>query len=234
MRRKTAKTALIKAPNAERKAEPRVEVLRGALEDHKQPAPAEPSFDLLAFLLEGRFLPAAVGRDLSRACPETVHVNRALKVLFRLYGCIHCPKDDPTVRIAAKLLQAGRPWKEIFHVCDVLNTRVERKRFDGKVRWELERLESKKPALEPDTSEYGSAGFCRRCYRALSKKTRELMKQSRALQGRNTVEETIALTLREDSAAHLLSCNEAEHQKIRDIALQRHTELRKEKPTITN
>ena len=125
--------------------------------------------------------------------------------------------------------QTGRPWKEIFSV--LMIPPAERESLRGKASY---LLEHKNRPIEPDTGEYGAAGLCRRCYAAYNKRLRELMKQSRALQGRNTFEETIALTLREDSAALLLSCNEAQHQKIRGIALQRYAELRKEKPTITN
>lgn len=193
-----------------------------------------PSLDVLALLLDGRCLDGESSLKLLRAFPELVHFRRAWRIYFRQNGCIHCPKDDPTVRIAANLRLAGRPWKEIYAACMIPNTHAERHSFDGKVRWELDRIGAKKPCLEPDTGEYGAAGLCRRCYAALSKQIRRLVTQSRALQGRNTAEETIALTLREDSAALLLSCNEAEHQKIRGIALQRYTELRKEKPAITN
>lgn len=79
---------------------------------------------------------------------------------------------------------------------------------------------------------YGSGGMCASCVGANREWIRKYVKQATA--DRNTAEETIALTLREDSAALLLSCNEAQHQKIRGVALQRYTELRKEKPTITN
>jgi hypothetical protein len=216
------KTALIKAP--------KVEVLRGAFRDQQKEAK---EIDLLAFLLEARFLPAGEYRDLRRACPTSVHLSRALAARFLKKGCLHCPPPDARVPIAARMRKRGMSWQDVYALAaPEATTSAERTRFNLAVRWKVERLN--RSERKPKLSEYGAGGFCRKCYAALSKETRELIRASRALQGRNTPEETIALTLREDSAALLLSCNEAEHQKIRGIALQRYSELRKGESAITN
>jgi len=183
-------------------------------------------------LLEARFLPAEQRRELLRACPETVHVSRALTAIFLKQGCLHCPPPDASVAIAARMRKRRMSWQDVYALAAPhAKSPAERKQFNRAVRWKLGRLN--RPERKSAT-EYGAGGFCRKCYAALSKQIREIIKQSPALQGRNTFEETIALTLREDSAALLLSCNEAEHQKIRKIALQRYTELRKGEITITN
>jgi hypothetical protein len=224
------KTALIKAP----KAEPIVEVLRGALPDHKNKPATERGFDLLAFLLEARFLPAEQRRDLLRACPETVHISRALTAIFLKQGCLHCPPPDASVAIAARMRKRGMSWQDVYALAAPhAKSPAERKQFNLAVRWKLGRLN--RPERKPSpANEYGAGGFCRKCYAALSKQIREIIKHSPAVVHSDPVEQTIALTLREDSAAILLSCNEAEHQKIRKIALQRYTELRKGEITITN
>jgi hypothetical protein len=169
------------------------------------PRAAERKLDEL-LVFDARGVDVDTRQELLRLLPRLVHLRRAWQAHFREHGCLSCPKPDPTVPIAARLLRRGSSWAEIYEITGAeFTTRAERKRFVNAVHWKLAHLDA--PTRTP-SHRYGAGGFCDRCYLRLR---RELAKAIRKMhEGRDAAEETAALTQRFDVAQWLLHGDDAE------------------------
>jgi len=163
------------------------------------PRSAERKIDEL-LVFDARCLDVGTRQELLRLLPQLVHLRRAWTAYFLEHGCLGCPKSEPAVAIAARLRRRGSSWAEIYEIiAPGATSRAERKRFENAVRWKLAHLDA--PARKA-SQRYGAGGFCDRCY---SRLRRELAKAlCKMHEGRNTIEETAALTQRFDMAQWLL------------------------------
>lgn len=154
--------------------------------------------ELLVF--DAQCVDVATRQELLRLLPQLVHIRRARKAIFLEQGCRECQKPDPTVAIAARLRARGFTWADIYAITGVLaTTRAERKCFENSVRWKLAHPDTR---VRKPSHRYGAGGLCDRCYLRLK---RELAKRLRKMhEGRDSDEETAALTRRFDVAQWLL------------------------------
>lgn len=164
------------------------------------PRAAEQKVDEL-LVFDARCVDVSTRQELLRFMPRLVHLRRAWRAHFSTHGCLACPKPDPTVEIAARLRGRGMSWPEIYQITEATaTTRVDRKRFEGAVRWKLAHLGA---ANRKPSHRYGAGGFCDRCYLRLR---RELANAIRKMhEGRDAAAESAALTQRFDLAQWLLN-----------------------------
>ncbi len=100
-------------------------------------------------------------QQLLRLLPQLVGQRRAWKAHFLEYGCLHCPKPDPTVAIAARLRRRGSTWGDVYEITGTqAKTPADRKLFMEAVRWRLAHPNVRTPS---PSNQYGAGGFCSPC-----------------------------------------------------------------------
>jgi hypothetical protein len=172
--------------------------------------------DLLAF--DARLLDAGTARELLRLMPGLVDMRHAWRAHYQRYGCLACPKTDPTIAIAARLRRRGSPWAEIYEIIGVdraATTRAERKPFEYMVRYKLARLDNPPRGRTHDTTAnplvshnyHSAAGLCDKCCARLRRRLSKFKRKMHA--GHDAKELTDALTRQFDVAQVLLNGNDA-------------------------
>jgi hypothetical protein len=116
-------------------------------------------------------------QELLRLLPQLVGLRRAWKAHFLEYGCLHCPKPDPTVGIAARLRQRGSTWADVYKITGTpAEPSPERERFRESVRWRMTHPDVPRPR---PSNQYGAGGFCSVCqtriYTRMQKRFRRLV-----------------------------------------------------------
>ncbi|MHB8499711.1 MAG: hypothetical protein ACYDCG_18285 [Candidatus Acidiferrales bacterium] len=171
------------------------------------PKPVERKIDEL-LVFDARCLDAATARELLRLVPALAHIRHAWRAHYRQYGCLACPKPDPTIPIAARLRRSGMPWARIYEAVGIdhaTTTLEERKSFKAIIRRTIPHLDdAPRYHLNGHNSHscHSAAGFCDKCYLRLRRRLSKELRKMYA--GRDAKKEIAALSQRFDLAQWLL------------------------------
>jgi hypothetical protein len=160
---------------------------------------------LLVF--DGHMTDSGTRRQLLQILPSFIRLRYAWRAHYRKYGCLACPKPDPTIAIAARLRLRRFAWAEIYKIVGIdraATTRIERKHFEQHVRWRLAHLdEPGRIGNQKHERCHLAGGFCDKCYARLSRRLSETLRTMH--EGRDAKEETAGLTRKFDVARFLLN-----------------------------